>query len=107
MSSRYIFIGFLLIQLTLSSYVLKHNKAFAQSLTTRLVLDLSLHGIGTAGDNVSAGTGNANPLHTQRDVKIDIYNSSNQIVVSKQGTVTFNSSTSSFEGVVDWSAIIP
>lgn len=101
MPIKHVFTCLLLSNLVLLGYLPLENKALAQSATAKLSLDLALHGIGSAGDNVSIGAGNTNPLHKDRSVKIDIYNSANQISVTKQGTVTFNSSTGRFAGIID------
>ena len=63
---------------------------------------LLLHGIGKGGDSVNPnGLGTANPLHTQRTITMDVYNSQNQLVVSQQGTVIFNPTAGNFSGTVN------
>jgi len=70
--------------------------------TTKFSVDLLLHGLGKAGDSANPGNGgNANLLHTQRSVSIDVFNSQNQLLLSKQGTVTFNPTSGSFIGTID------
>ncbi len=77
----------------------------AQTSTTRLSLTLSLHGIGTGGDNVSPGSGNINPRHPERTVRVDFYNATNQLVLSKTGTVYYVPSTGRFAGIIDLGSI--
>ncbi|MEK7571980.1 MAG: carbohydrate binding domain-containing protein [Patescibacteria group bacterium] len=68
---------------------------------TQLGLVLRLHGIGKGGDSQAPNsTGNMNPLHPQRTVAIEIYNAQNQLVLTKQGTVTFDTTTGKFAGNV-------
>jgi hypothetical protein len=70
-----------------------------QTTNTALQLSILLHGIGKGGDNVNPqGSGNMNPLHTQQSVNIDFFNTNNQLVVSKSGTVTFNAVEGNFTG---------
>jgi hypothetical protein len=65
-------------------------------------MTLMLHGIGNGGDSVNAiGKGNMSPLHSQRTITVDLYNAQNTLVKTTQGTVTFDSVTGYFKGVVD------
>lgn len=77
------------------------------SAGTILSFDLLLHGIGKAGDNPNP-TGNSlsnkNPLHPDRNLDVEIYNTSNQLVSSKSGTITYASSSGTFKGTVDLGA---
>ncbi len=60
------------------------------------------HGIGKAGDNVTPGRGgNMTPLRSQRTITFEVYNSSEQLVTTKEGTVTFNSTDGNFTGKID------
>lgn len=69
---------------------------------TKFALNLLLHGIGKGGDSVNAnGTGNFNLTRPQRNASIEVYDSNNQLVLSKQGQVNFDNGTGSFKGVVD------
>lgn len=71
------------------------------SAGTALSFDLLLHGIGAAGDNPNP-TGNSlsnkNPLHPDRNLTVEVYNTSNQLVASKSGTVTYASASGTFKG---------
>jgi hypothetical protein len=70
--------------------------------STLVGVNLMLHGLGKGGDAVNAGgTGNMSPLRPQRTVTVDIYDVQNQLVLSKQGTVTFNATLGNFSGNVD------
>ncbi len=70
--------------------------------STVLGLTIALHGIGTGGDSASPnGQGNMNPVHPSRNVTVDIYDSQNQLVVTKQGTIVYDSGTGKFGGTID------
>jgi hypothetical protein len=69
---------------------------------TSIQLRLLLHGIGQGGDSANPNSGgNPNPKRTSRNVTVEILNSQNQLVLTKQGTITFNSSAGNFTGQVD------
>lgn len=69
---------------------------------TSIKLTLLLHGLGKGGDSANPQSGgNPNPLHPQRSVKVEISNSQNQLVLTKEGTVNFNSTAGNFQGTVD------
>ena len=73
---------------------------------TNLSLRILLHGIGNGGDNVSpTSLGNMNPERPSRSVSLELYNSSNQSMGVKVGTVSFNQSTGAFNGVVNLGTI--
>jgi hypothetical protein len=70
--------------------------------STTIALKLLLHGLGKGGDTANPnGGGNPNPRRPQRSVTVEILNSQNQLVLTKQGTITFNSSAGNFTGQVD------
>lgn len=66
-------------------------------------ISLLLHGIGKGGDsaNPNGGGGNTNPLHPQRNVRIEVFNSQNQLALTKDGAVNFSSANGNFTGVVN------
>jgi len=70
---------------------------------TALNFSLLLHGVGAAGDNPNP-TGNTlsnkNPLHPQRDLKVTVFDTSNQVVANSTSPVTYNSADGMFEGAV-------
>lgn len=69
---------------------------------TRLDLTLLLHGIGKGGDNANpTGTGNNSPLHPTRSVTIDLFDSSNSLIKSVSGTLSFNIASGNFTGTID------
>jgi len=75
---------------------------------TRFGLTVFLHGIGRGGDNTAPNsTGNINPLHTLRAVTIEAYDINNQLSVTKQGNITFNSSNGNFNGTINMDPIVP
>ncbi len=69
---------------------------------TRLGITAYLHGIGNGGDNVMPSSpGNNNPLHSNRGVTIELFNSQNQSQGLLQGNISYNSSGGNFQGVID------
>jgi hypothetical protein len=69
---------------------------------TTFSISLKLHGLGTGGDSVNQnGVGNMSPLHPQRLATIDLYDSQNHLIVSKQGYVAFDTTSGTFKGVID------
>jgi hypothetical protein len=82
----------------------------ASSSGTKLTFDLLLHGIGAAGDNPNP-TGNSlsnkNPLHADRTLSVEVYNTQNQLVASDSGTVTYASASGTFKGTVDLGSSFP
>ncbi len=72
------------------------------SQSTRLSVLLLLQGLGKGGDNANpVSSGNFLLQHPQRIVTLEIYNSQNQLILSKQGTVQFDTSTGAFTGTFD------
>ncbi len=69
---------------------------------TSVGLDLLLHGLGKGGDNANPnGTGNTSPVHTQRTVVVQAYDSNNNLVATNQGNVIYDTNSGSFKGSVD------
>jgi hypothetical protein len=69
---------------------------------TYLAVTVGLQGIGTAGDSADPNSdGNMNPLRPTRTVTAEIYDASNQLVLSQQGAVTYDTSSGKFIGTVD------
>ncbi len=69
---------------------------------TTFVFDLLLHGIGRGGDSANPnGGGNANPLHPQRQITIEVINAQNQSILTKTGLVSFNATNGNFTGSVN------
>ncbi len=69
---------------------------------TTLSLTLLLHGIGQGGDSANpASGGNPDPLHPQRNVRVEVLNAQNQLVATKDGAVNYNSTSGKFTGNID------
>lgn len=69
---------------------------------TRFSFNVLFHGIGRGGDNATpGGTGNLTPLRPQRPITVEVYNASNILVMTREGSVSYNSSLGNFTGVVD------
>lgn len=63
-----------------------------------------MHGIGNSGDNSNPNSftlSNKNPIRQQRTIVVEVFNASNNLVLTKSGTVMFNSSTGNFTGIID------
>lgn len=76
--------------------------------STTISLNVLLHGIGSGGDSANPrGGGNTNPLKPQRNIKVDIYNSQNQLILTKDGTVNYNPANGSFTGNIDIGTAFP
>lgn len=70
--------------------------------------DIFFHGIGRGGDSASPGSlGNQNPIHPQRTISIEVYDTQNQLVLTKEGLLTFNSLRGDFQGAVDLGVTVP
>jgi hypothetical protein len=70
---------------------------------TRFSLHVFLHGIGDSGDNANptgSTLSNHNPQRQTRTATISVYNATNQLVVTKQGPLDYNSDNGDFEGIV-------
>jgi hypothetical protein len=77
------------------------------SVTTKVDLQLLLHGLGIGGDNVSAtGGGNMTPLHPEREVTIEFFDTQNKLAASKSGTVTYASDSGKFTGTIDLGNVV-
>ena len=70
---------------------------------TAINFTLLLHGVGTAGDNPNPSgnsLSNKNPLHPQRNLDVQIFDTNNQIVASASAPVTYDSASGTFIGAV-------
>ena len=77
---------------------------------TALSFQLLLHGVGSAGDNpnpTASDLSNKNPLHPQRTLKVQVANTSNQIVASSSASVTYDSASGMFLGAVGLPSTLP
>jgi hypothetical protein len=68
---------------------------------SQLALTIFLHGIGKGGDNVNPTAIGTTPMNPNRTFTIQMYNSTNQLAVTKQGLLTYNSAAGNFQGTVD------
>lgn len=68
---------------------------------TALSFNLFLHGVGAAGDNPNP-TGNdlsnKTPVHPQRNLQVEVYNTDNQLVASASAPVNYDPGTGTFTG---------
>lgn len=64
--------------------------------------NILLHGIGKGGDSANSnGGGNPRPLHPERQIRIEVFNSQNQLVLTKNGTLNFIPASGNFTGSVN------
>ncbi|MBI4080183.1 MAG: hypothetical protein HY430_00240 [Candidatus Levybacteria bacterium] len=84
-------------------------------LATKFAFNLLLHGIGISGDNPNPlpsscqkasfvpalCLSNQNPVHPQKSVTVEVYNSNNQLIVNKTGTITYDNTKGYFVGTID------
>lgn len=68
--------------------------------STFFIVNLFLHGLGTAGDSVNPIGQNNTMLHIARSVTLSLLNTQNQAVVSKEGLVTYNPTIGGFTGTI-------
>jgi hypothetical protein len=70
---------------------------------TALDFTLLLHGIGAAGDNPNP-TGNTlsnkDPKHPQRDLTVEFFDHTNEVVATKSGNLVYNKNDGQFHGQV-------
>lgn len=71
---------------------------------TKFNITLLLHGIGNSGDNANPNShslSNKNPLRKTRTVTIELYNATDQLILTKNGSVEYNSTAGNFQGTID------
>ncbi len=70
---------------------------------TTISLTVLLHGIGAGGDNVSTASSlsNQTPLHPNRGVNVQVFNTSNQMIADRVGTINYSSASGKFTGTID------
>ena len=74
--------------------------------TTPLSFELLLHGVGSAGDNPNprgSDLSNKNPLHPQRNLHVEVFDTNNVLVTSVSGALSLNydEQSGSFKGALD------
>ncbi len=70
---------------------------------TPLAFTIYLHGIGSAGDNANPNDStlsNKRPLHTDRSLTASLFDTNNQQVAQKSGTITYDPANGDFTGTV-------
>ncbi len=76
---------------------------------TALSFTVLLDGVGSAGDNPNP-TGNSlsnkNPLHPQRNLAVQVFDTNNNLVASAAGTVTYSSIPGTFLGTIGLPATV-
>ncbi len=77
---------------------------------TALSFDLLLDGVGSAGDNPNP-TGNSlsnkNPLHPQRDLNVQVFDTNNNVVASSSASVSYDTASGDFLGSVAIPSSVP
>lgn len=68
---------------------------------TKLAFNLGLDGIGAAGDKRNpTGGGNQNPKTTSRNLTVEVYDTNNNIIDTRNDNLTYNTSTKRFTATV-------
>lgn len=69
---------------------------------TQIALDIGIDGIGSVGDHTNPDPKDStqNPQHPTRNVTVELYNSSETLVSTFNGTIQYNSATGRFTGTV-------
>ncbi len=70
---------------------------------TLLALKVGMDAIGSVGDNENPNpsSSNQNPVHPNRNVEVWVFDSNNNQVVDKLGSINYNAGTGIFTGTVD------
>src|SRR6185437_2787953 len=75
---------------------------------TQFSVTVLVHGIGHGGDNAAPNVwGNLKPIHSQRVLGLEVYDSNNNLVASPTGTVTFDPTDGSFKGIISVGYALP
>jgi hypothetical protein len=77
---------------------------------TALNFTVLLDGVGAAGDNPNPSgnsLSNKNPLHPQRNLNVEVFDTNNQIVASSSAPITYDSNSGTFDGEVGLPATVP
>jgi hypothetical protein len=75
--------------------------------TTMFAFTVKLHGIGTGGDSANPNSsGNNTPRTTARNLRIEVYDSSNTLVHQVQGLVNYASTRGLFTGTVSMGEVL-
>ena len=70
---------------------------------TSVTFSLFLHGVGAGGDNPNPSgnsLSNKSPVHPQRNLDVEVYDTNNQIVASTSAAVTYDSATGTVIGAL-------
>ncbi len=75
--------------------------------STGIVLNVLLHGLGTAGDNQSTTSGgNTQPLHQSRAITVTLLDQNNVALAPVQSTLVYSSSTGSYKANIPLSSSV-
>lgn len=89
---------------TTPTYVIITTPPTPTLAPTSLSITAFLHGIGAGGDNanpIQSNFSNKIPLHQTRNITVSLFDSNNQPVLTKAGTINYNSSNGNFTGIID------
>jgi hypothetical protein len=107
-----LFFGTIIIPFTLSQ-ALQHqtSQQYAQFVpNTQFSLKVFLHGIGNSGDATNPNThslSQKSPVYRQKLMNINVYNTSNQLVLSRSDFIDFKTDTGDYEGTIDMGNSLP
>src|SRR5205823_3927061 len=83
----------------------KTSGATQSTMPTQFSITVCPHGFGNCGDNVTPqGGGNTNPVHQQKNATLSIYDSTNQLTATAQGTINYSTSAQNFTGTITGNA---
>jgi hypothetical protein len=71
--------------------------------------DLLLHGVGSAGDNPNpqgSSLSNKSPIHPQRELRVEIFDSRNTPVSTASGAINYDAQTGSFKGAIPFDSAV-
>ncbi len=85
-----------------STYKIR-SSAQSQSIMTFIFTSVKLHGIGSSGDNMNSDSSRSNkdPFRRNKNITVNIYNTSNNLQRSVQGTILYNESLGAYKGDIE------
>jgi Mg-chelatase subunit ChlD len=90
------------ITITNGSAITDKNFGNYKAFTTTILLNSLLDGIGSRGDNSNpnGAMSNKNPRHQERNIKINIFNTSNQLIASSTSNIKYSSTSGEFNSTI-------
>jgi hypothetical protein len=96
----------LVIGLFLFIFILQQRqnvRSNAAESSTAFSLTVLLHGIGNGGDTLNpSGKGNLSPQRKSREFTLEVFDSDNNLLLTKKAILNFDPAAGAFKGNVDW-----